>query len=123
MKNLILFILTFSLSFALFAKRLAPANIEPIKTKRGTIHNSFERNALGFTVYVLMKDKAGDLKWKTKLFSRKYEKGLETDVQDIHLKKISLEEAKVIAVDEHGRSYELESSDGSLIKPTKPFNY
>ena len=77
-------------SFSVFAKRMAPATIAPITTKHGIIEHSFERNDQGFRVYVLMKDKAGDLRWKTKIFSRKYEKNLETDVQDIHLKKLSI---------------------------------
>lgn len=108
MRNLIFVPVALFISLTLFAKRMPPAEIAPIKTKRGTIHNSFERNAIGFNYFILMKDKAGDLKWKTKIFGRKYEKDMETDVQDIHLRKMTMEEAKVIAIDEHGRRYELE---------------
>lgn len=124
MKNLtIISTLILFISFPVFAKRLAPAVIEPIQTKRGSIHSSFERNAQGFSFYILMKDKAGDLKWKSKIFSKKYIKGMETDVQDIHLKKMTLENSNIIAIDEQGRRYELDSSDGILIKPVQPHQY
>jgi hypothetical protein len=79
-----------------FAKRMAPTVIAAITTKRGVIQHSFERSNIGFNMYVLMKDKAGDLRWKTKIFGRKYEKNLETDVQDIHLRSLVLDATNAV---------------------------
>lgn len=105
------------------AKRMAPTEIQAITTKRGIIQQSFERNVNGFSVYIIMKDKAGDQRWKTKIYSRKYEKTLETDVQDIHLKQLSLEDTSVIAIDEMGKRYEVDMGTGNLVKPSKPTDY
>ena len=44
---------------------------------------------------------------------------LETDVQDIHLKKLSLEESSVIALDEMGRRYEVDMGSGNVLKSNK----
>jgi hypothetical protein len=107
------------LSHTAQASRMAPATIEPITTKRGVIQHSFENNDKAFSVYVLMKDKAGDLKWKSKIYGVQYVPNLETDVQDIHLKKLSLEGSSVIALDEMGRRYEVDIDSGNVLKSNK----
>lgn len=98
----------------LWAKRLAPAHIEPIVSKRGTVYQSFERNSDGYAVYLVSKDKAGDVRWKKKIFSGMYNKELETDVQDVHLKSLSLVDTDILAVDELGRKYRIDIIDGSI---------
>lgn len=105
------------------AKRLAPVKIDPIQFKRGSIHSHFARSSDGFKFYIVMKDKAGDLGWRTKIFERMYNKALETDVQDIHLKSLKIEDNVVIATDEKGESYKLDLIYGTLISPTQPNQY
>lgn len=123
MKNILSFLLLVTLSQSVLAKRLAPKKIEDISTKRGVVHYEFQHTASGFSSYIIMKDKAGDVKWKTKIFSRQYTKNLETDVQDIFLKSMFIEDYKVIAIDEMGRKYEVELGTGELVKPQKPVFY
>jgi hypothetical protein len=123
MKNILSFLLFITLSQSVLAKRMAPKKIEDIFTKRGVIHYEFQHTASGFISYIIMKDKAGDIKWKTKIFSRQYTKNLETDVQDIFLKTMIIEDYKVIAVDEMGRKYNIDLDSGELLKPLRQVNY
>lgn len=102
---------------------MAPATINPITVKHGVIDHSFVQSGQGFSYFILMKDKAGDIKWKTKIFGRQYEKQLETDVQDIHLKTLRVAESNIIAVDEMGRTFEIDLDSGKLVKPVKPVDY
>lgn len=99
-----------------WAKRLPPAEINPIKYQKGTISQSFNRSSKGFSVKIISIDKAGDIRWQTKILTGTYVEGMETDVQDIHLKSLEIDGAEIIAIDERGKSYRLDIVDGSLLK-------
>lgn len=119
----IILILFVALSLMAHAKRLAPADIQPLPVKKGTVHQSFERSAKGFSVYLVKKDLSGQVLWKTKLYSKIYIPNLESDVQDIWLRKLTVSQEGILAVDEYNRSYQVDPSDGALMKPAAPVTY
>ncbi len=116
-------LLIFLIAFSAHAKRLAPVKIDPLPVKKGTVHQVFKKSAHGHAVYLEKKDLSGQTLWKTKLFYRLYDKNLETDVQDIWLKKLTYNEDGIFAVDERGKTYQVDPSDGALMKPLKAHSY
>lgn len=111
-------------SFSINAKRVAPAEIKPVKFNDYKISSYFSRTTSGFSVYLVARKKGKkDYAWKTQLFSRFYNLKLETDVQDIHLRSLSLEGKRLIAVDEKSMTYEVNALNGALFIPLKTIIY
>lgn len=116
-------ILILLLSFSAHAKRLAPATITPLQVKKGTVEQVFVRSDTGHKLFLVKKDLSGQVVWKTLLLTKVYNLNLETDVQDVWLKKLNLSQDGIMAVDEWGRSYQVDPTDGALMKPAAPVNY
>ncbi len=100
------------------AKRAAPANVVPIDAKNMIITPHFENKDSMLRVSVKAVDKTTNQEiWTTQLYSRAMNPDLEKDVQEIHLKKMTLKNASISAIDEKGAVYVIDSQSGKLISP------
>lgn len=97
------------------AKRAAPAFISPIRADGKIFRDIFENDEAdkGYSVYLTAED-PGDHStiWKTKLYSNAYDTGMETDVQEVHLRSLKLDGGVLVATDEGGHVYKVNANDG-----------
>ena len=100
------------------AKRSAPAEIKPI-SKGGVVYDiHVEPGSNGYLFFIAAtKGPGGTSVWKTKIFSKKFDKDLETDVQEMLLKSLEYIGSEIVAVDEHGQTYKLSPGSGELLSP------
>lgn len=117
-KKLVILTMIMIMSPIVQADRISPAQIKPI-TKNGTVYkDQFEATSTGFALFILAKKISNDsIIWKTKIYSKEFNKELETDVQEIYLSSLVLKKDKLIAVDETGKTYEISRLNGELLKP------
>lgn len=111
------------MSFSAVAKRLTPVIIPALEVKKGTVHQHFVRENQGYTMYIVKKDLVGTIVWKTKIYSKAYDKNLETDVQDSFIKKMDWTHDGIIVIDEMDKEYQLDPINGALLRPATPVQY
>ena len=98
----------------LSAKRAAPAEILPV-TVGGMVVQPFYEQAprVGCQVFLIAQQlKDNKIVWKTLLYSVNYNQSLETDVQDIFLKSLTVEGQTIKAIDERERQYRVDLKTG-----------
>ena len=117
-----------TISFACaYAERMAPKPIAPID------HNDVTYSVPHFVQflgdddeqtqnggYVLARDKKTKrIKWLVQIYVTKYNKFLESDVQDVFITEIKLKDDTLIIKDEKGRNYSL-NINTLEVKPISP---
>ena len=103
------------------AKRLAPEEVTPIVSHGRTYEQEFRKADTQFTILIVAKDKRnGKLLWETEIYKGLYNKSLETDVQEIFLKSMTIENHKIIAKDERGQIYKIDAKTGKRLEPKTP---
>lgn len=108
------------------ADRNPPAKIPPIVFEKHIFSQKFEKDEVGFRVYILSSDlKSQKVEWKTEIYHGTFDQGLETDVQEVYLASLKLQKKKLQleAVDESGKKYLLDSVKGKLLEPSSPGSY
>jgi hypothetical protein len=108
----------------LSAKRAAPAAISPIE--KGGYSYAYQKELsddrrLDAMYVVCRSTQTGELIWKTMLYEKHINPALESDVQEIFLKKLSLHGNELAAEDEKKSVYRIDLATGQLIEP-KSFN-
>lgn len=83
-----------------FAKRLEPATVPPISYHGILYTASFDHGGI-----VTAHDKHSNIIWKKRIYSIQYDPNLETDVQDIHIKKLFFKKGRIFIQDEKDRCY------------------
>lgn len=94
------------LPFAAFAKRGAPAKVEPV------VHQGIRYaapNDNGRRAYLVATDVASGKKlWDVTVFQNRINPELEEDVQHVYIKSMKLIEGTLILTSEHGRKYQVD---------------
>jgi hypothetical protein len=111
----VLFIcITMAVSDNAFAKRPAPAPVIPVRY-RGMIYSAppFTKESSGKPLqrggYIEAHDaKSGKLLWRVRIYKTRYNPLLETDVQDVFITKLFLEDDTLIVADEKNRTFHLD---------------
>ena len=109
------------------AKRGAPAEVLPVKV--GNIeylapHRNRTHKQMGF---IEARDsRSGKLIWSRQIYAVKYDPDLEGDVQDVFIKRITVEGSNLIITNERNSKYQLDLNNlevkviqGSLVEETK----
>ncbi len=106
-------ILLLCLTQGVFAKRLAPAEVESV-TYDGVVYSVLKWGKVkGLDQnggYLIAKDKkTKKVLWQKRIYKIKYSKQLETDIQDIFITKLSLSDDKkdLVINNERGETYHL----------------
>ncbi len=92
------------------AKRIAPKKVNPI-TINGInfiVEHFKEKNLQAF-------DSKGKKLWEIKLPKVKYDKDMETDVQDVFIEKLYEENKQLVAIDEHKVKYVIDPKTGKIL--------
>jgi hypothetical protein len=114
----IILLMGMSMSSNVQEKRVAPAKIKPILNNGSLIEVQYEPNSSGYSAFIVSKKASDDtVTWKTQIYSKVFDKNMETDVQEIYLRSLLLEKNRIIAVDEHQQKYEVDFGSGKLLKP------
>ncbi len=119
-------VLVVTMSLNVRADRNPPAKIPPIVFEKHIFSQKFEKDEVGFRVYILSSDlKSQKVEWKTEIYHGTFDQGLETDVQEVYLASLKLQKKKLQleAVDESGKKYLLDSVKGKLLEPSSPGSY
>lgn len=112
-----------------FGKRVAPKKVPTLSINNKEYSHIFLRTSCregkgGFRYYIQSKNQKSDTPlWRTQIFQRQYDCGWETDIQDIHLSSLKIENGILLAKDEYGSEYKLNPSDGKLLSPSKTLIY
>jgi len=109
------------------AKRRVPAKVLPVKV--GNIefsapHRTDTHKQMGF---IEARDlKSGKIIWSRQIYTVKYDPDLEGDVQDVFIKRITVEGNNLIIINEKNSKYQLNLNSlevkvlhGSLVEETK----
>ncbi len=113
-----IFILVLILGSNAFAKRPAPAKIDPIEEdgKRYSVVRESAKDL--YSEFIICQDMSSFKEvWKTKIYEKHINPKLEFDVQDIYLKSFEESHDQLKAIDEKGTIYSIQISDGKLLKP------
>ncbi len=111
--TLILF-LFFSIVSTLYAMRVAPKEVKPVKTDDviySAPHLFIMSNSESFQSggYVMAQDvKTKRIKWIVQVYVTEYDRKLEADVQDVFITDIKLDKEKLIIKDEKHRLFSLD---------------
>lgn len=108
------------------AKRAAAAVITPIV--QGDHRYYYERadapDGGSYSMNLVCSEgKTGQLLWKTRIYDKAVDRGLERDIQDIWLKSLSLNGNLLIAEDEKGGTYQVDLATGALLSPEEVIHY
>lgn len=124
MSNLktILFITLTLTGNALFAKRTAPVDIEPIiyqGIKYTVLHWSKDNGSNQNGGYILATlQKSGKKVWGKQLYKTNYSSDLENDIQDVFISSMSLthDHQYLLVTNENGQVYKVDLSSQKIIK-------
>ena len=109
------------------AKRGAPAGVLPVKVgniEYSAPHRNGTQKQMGF---IEARDsRSGKLIWSRQIYAVKYDPDLEGDVQDVFIKRITVEGSNLIITNERNSKYQLDLNNlevkviqGSLVEETK----
>ena len=109
------------------AKRGAPAEVLPVTVgniEYSAPHRNGTHKQMGF---IEARDlKSGKLIWSRQIYSVKYDPALEGDLQDVFIKRITVEGNNLIIINEKNSKYQLNLNSlevkvlkGSLVEETK----
>jgi hypothetical protein len=114
-------ILAVLISVPAFAKRAPPPTVPDIKRKGVVYSHGCEPAEGGYACFLKARKVSAQKEiWKTRLYSRDYNKSLEIDVQDVAIASLKLRGSVLVAVDEDGRDYKVDAKTGKLLSPPKP---
>jgi len=120
----LMFLLVACMPTNIFADRNPPTHVKPITRYARVFNYTFEKQKGGFAVSLVAKKVHGkSLIWKTQLYSKTYDPTLEADVHDIFIDSLVLEKKILVAKDEHGQVYRVDSENGKLLSPGKSVQY
>ena len=112
--SILLVCLTMAVNDEAFAKRLPPTPVTPIP-HCGVIYLAppFIRDRSGKPLqrggYIEAHDsKTGKLLWRVRIYKTQYDPRLETDMQDVFITRLSLEDDTLIVSDEKSRRFRLD---------------
>jgi hypothetical protein len=93
------------------AKRLAPKEVEPVVyngVKYIAPHWGYEYGWKQNGGYIQAWDiKTGKKLWEKRVYEIKYDPWLEKDVQDVFITSLSIEDGKLVVINEEGRKYKI----------------
>ena len=105
-------VLALILASTAIAKRIAPAEVPPIKTDKAVYsvpHFGSGNGSQNGGVVEARHPKTKKLLWRIQVYKTAYDEGLEKDVQDVFIKSLSIDKTHnlLIMSDEKGRIFAL----------------
>lgn len=99
------------------ADRLAPKEVEPViynGVKYVAPHWGYEYGWKQNGGYVQAWDiKTGKKLWEKRIYEVKYDPQLEKDVQDVFITSLSIEDGKLVVINERNKKFKIDVSDSS----------
>jgi hypothetical protein len=103
------------------AKRVAPPEVKPLVHQGVTYRAGHARDARGNRGTVeAVEVSSGKRLWIVTVYEIPYKAGLETDVQDVFIKSLAIDDGCLRVTDERGKSYCVERETGAVHRVISP---
>lgn len=103
------------------AKRVAPPEVKPLVHQGVTYRAGHARDPHGNRGTVEAVDAStGKRLWIVTVYDIPYKAGLETDVQDVFIKSLAIDDGCLRVTDERGKSYCVERETGAVHRVISP---